>query len=120
VLAGQTIFMLTMFAISSVDNFIHLTLLFAPFAFGRGITDPPLQSLVTRFGTEQTQGRLLGLYQSSISAAMIFGPIWAGFVFYSIAPRATFAFSGLILILSVILAAVLRARHIVPRRQPAA
>lgn len=118
VLAGQFIFMLVMFAISMVGNFYQLTFLFAPFAFARGITDPPLQSLITRFGTEQTQGRLLGLYQSSLSAAMIIGPVWAGFVYQNIAPRATFALSGVILILSVVLAAVLRARHIEPAPQP--
>ncbi len=60
------------------------------FAFGQGVSEPSLQSLVTRFGTRRTSGQLLGFYQSARSLALIFGPIAAGFVFEGISPRATY------------------------------
>lgn len=63
---------------------------FMPFAFGQGVTQPSLQSLMTRFGGRGTGGRLLGVYQSTRSLALIFGPVWAGYVFDGISPRAVF------------------------------
>ncbi len=63
---------------------------FAPFAFGQGVTQPSLQSLMTRYGKRGMGGRLLGYYQAARSLALIFGPVWSGFAFAQISPRSVF------------------------------
>jgi DHA1 family tetracycline resistance protein-like MFS transporter len=106
--AGQVSLMFAMLGITVMTTPIIVTLLIAPFAFGQGISEPNLQSLTTRFGTDRTRGRMLGMYQSARSMAMIIGPVWAGFAFDAISPQAVFlvaaglflvnlGFSGLLL-----------------------
>jgi MFS family permease len=77
---------------------------FMPFAFGQGVTQPSLQSLMTRFGGRGTGGRLLGIYQSTRSLALIFGPIWAGYVFEGISPRAVFMLGAVFMLVATFLA----------------
>jgi DHA1 family tetracycline resistance protein-like MFS transporter len=104
---GQLSLLMGMLGIAFLTRPVLATLLLAPFAFGRGVTEPGLQSLTTRFATESTQGQLLGFYQSARSVALIFGPIWAGYAFESISPRAVFlvgaGFIAINLVLSLIL-----------------
>lgn len=89
-LVGEMAIIIAFLGIVPATSAMVVTALFAPFAFGRGVSEPSLQSLVTRFGTERTRGELLGLYQSSRSLALIVGPIWAGFAFEVISPQAVF------------------------------
>jgi DHA1 family tetracycline resistance protein-like MFS transporter len=77
---------------------------FMPFAFGQGVTQPSLQSLMTRFGGRGTGGRLLGVYQSTRSLALIFGPVWAGYVFDGISPRAVFMVGAAFMLVATFLA----------------
>jgi DHA1 family tetracycline resistance protein-like MFS transporter len=111
VLLGQVILTLSMTGIGLFSTPLLSTLNLAPFAFSRAVTDPSLQSLVTRFGTARTQGRLLGLYQSTLSMATIVGPIWAGWVFQNISPGATYTISGGVLVISVVIAGLLLAQE---------
>jgi len=108
---GFTIFMVAMFVYPLFIDPIMATLLLAPLSFGRAISDPSLQSLVTRFGTDRTRGRLLGIYQSVLSMGFILGPIWGGWVFENVAPSAIFQVGGVIVIPAVILAHVIRTRR---------
>lgn len=111
---GQTVFMATMFILPLSGNPIIVTLFFIPFALGRGISDPSLQSLVTRFGTDRTRGRLLGIYQSALSMGFVFGPIWSGWVFENVSPRLVYPIGGVIVIPAVILSYILRGRKLSP------
>jgi len=43
-----------------------------------------------RFGSKETVGRLLGLFQSAVRLAIILAPIAADFVLEKISPRAVF------------------------------
>ncbi|MFN2153554.1 MAG: hypothetical protein ACK2T5_18275 [Anaerolineales bacterium] len=45
--------------------------------FGSGLSNPSIQSLVTRFQAVAKSGTLLGFYQSARSLALILSPIWA-------------------------------------------
>lgn len=108
---GLSIFMAAMFVYPLFIDPIMATLLLAPLSFGRAISDPSLQSLVTRFGTDRTRGRLLGIYQSALSMGFILGPIWGGWVFENVAPSAIFQVGGVIVIPAVILAHVIRTRQ---------
>lgn len=109
---GQTVFMLTMFTYPLFTNPVLATLMFAPLSFGRAISDPSLQSLVTRFGSDRTRGRLLGIYQSALSLGFIFGPVWGGWALEFISPAAIFQIGGIIVIPAVILAYIIRTRSL--------
>ncbi|HPG28549.1 MAG: MFS transporter [Spirochaetaceae bacterium] len=47
-------------------------------AVGRGLAQPPMMSLVSLNAEERTRGVVLGVFQSSASAARVVGPILAG------------------------------------------
>jgi DHA1 family tetracycline resistance protein-like MFS transporter len=111
-LLGQGALLMAMLGVASVDSAIVVTLLFAPYAFGRGVTEPSLQSLVTRFGHERTRGQLLGLYQSARSLALIIGPVWAGFAFEQISPQAVFYVGAGLVLVGMVLAVMLLRRQI--------
>ncbi|MEM7031169.1 MAG: MFS transporter [Chloroflexota bacterium] len=72
------------------SSMLQVILFAAPISFGIGISQPSLQSLITRFGTDQTRGQLIGLYQAGNNLAFILGPIWAGYVFETISPQAPY------------------------------
>jgi DHA1 family tetracycline resistance protein-like MFS transporter len=108
-LVGQSSLLLALLGLGTVSHPLGVTLLFAPFSFGQGVSEPNLQSLATRFGTPRTRGRLLGLYQSARSLALILSPIWAGFVFETLSPQAVYLIgSGLFLLNLAFAAALLR------------
>lgn len=91
---------------------------FAPFAFGQGVTQPSLQSLMTRYGKRGTGGRLLGYYQAARSLALIFGPVWSGFAFEQISPRSVFlGGAGLMVIATALALYLMRISNIDPVRQ---
>jgi DHA1 family tetracycline resistance protein-like MFS transporter len=81
--------------------------LLAPFAFGQGITEPNLQSLVSRLGSRSERGQLLGFYQASRSLALIGGPIMAGIIFETVSGRAVYWAGGGLVTVALILAFVL-------------
>jgi len=101
-----------MLGIVVTSRAVAVTLLLAPFAFGQGVTEPSLQSLVTRFGDESTRGQLLGLYQSSRSLALIVGPIWAGLAYANISPDAVFVIGSGIIFCALVCALILLRQQI--------
>ncbi|MEJ2737990.1 MAG: MFS transporter [Anaerolineae bacterium] len=105
--------------VATAGSAIVVTLLFAPFAFGRGVSEPSLQSLTTRFGDRRTRGQLLGIYQSARSLALIFGPVWAGYVFEEIGPRAVFWVTGGLILVALALSALLLTLSLPPLRSRA-
>lgn len=109
---GALAFFVSFAGITLIPSAVYATVFLMLFAFARGASDPPLQSLVTRYGTHQNQGRLLGLYQSALSMGLIFGPIWAGFVFQNIAPAAVFRVGAAIVIFSILASMLLHAQPV--------
>jgi DHA1 family tetracycline resistance protein-like MFS transporter len=87
---GEIALLLAFLGIVPTSSPIVFTLLLIPLAFGMGVSQPSLQSLLTRFGTDRTRGQLLGIYQSARSLALIIGPIWAGYAFENISPQTVF------------------------------
>jgi DHA1 family tetracycline resistance protein-like MFS transporter len=100
-LVGQIALMAAMFGIGIIRSPVGVTLLFAPFSFGQGVSEPNLQSLTTRFGSARNRGRLLGLYQSARSMALILSPIWAGFAYEALNPQAVYLISGGLFLLNL-------------------
>jgi DHA1 family tetracycline resistance protein-like MFS transporter len=115
-LLGMGALLVAAIGVASAESAIVVTLLFAPFAFGRGVTEPSLQSLTTRFGDRRTRGQLLGIYQSARSLALIFGPVWAGYAFEAISPRAVFWITGGLILVALALSAVLLTQSLPPLR----
>jgi DHA1 family tetracycline resistance protein-like MFS transporter len=77
------------------------------YALGYSIAWPSLQSMMTRFGSKEMIGKLLGLFQSAFSLALILAPIGAGLIIQNIGPRAVFYDGVWLLALALILAIVL-------------
>jgi DHA1 family tetracycline resistance protein-like MFS transporter len=68
-----------LFAVSIVPWIAVIASIFFP--FGIGIMLPALQALATRAVPDELRGGVLGLYQSSISLAIIFGTASGGWLF---------------------------------------
>jgi DHA1 family tetracycline resistance protein-like MFS transporter len=107
VILGEISLMVGMFGLSRAAHPLAATLLFAPIAFGQGVAEPNLQSILTRFGGERARGQLLGTYQSARNLAFIVGPIWAGYVFQTVSPPSVYAVSALLVLVAAFLAIVL-------------
>jgi len=90
IIMGEIALLVAFLGIVPTSSPIVFTLLLIPLAFGMGVSEPSLQSLLTRFGTDRTRGQLLGIYQSARSLALIIGPIWAGYAFENISPQTVF------------------------------
>jgi DHA1 family tetracycline resistance protein-like MFS transporter len=116
---GQVALVVAALGVATVADAIVVTLLFAPFAFGRGVSEPSLQSLTTRFADERTRGQLLGLYQSARSLALIFGPVWAGYVFEAISPQSVFFVTGGLILVALLIALLLLREELPAGRRPA-
>ena len=107
VIIGELSLMIAMLGLALLTSPILATALFAPLAFGSGVVEPSLQSIISRFGTERTRGQLLGTYQSARSLAFIIGPIWAGYVFQTINPQSVYSISAILVLVAAILAVIL-------------
>lgn len=84
----------------------------AVIALGSGLVNPSLSALVSRLGTSDGQGAVLGVLQSAGALARVFGPASGGVLYQVLGPRAPYA-AG---VLGMLLAAVASLRL----RDPAA
>ncbi len=57
---------------------LTMALVFIPFAAANAISQPSLQSMLSRFSPPEMRGRVLGAFQSSNSLTLVVGPILAG------------------------------------------
>jgi MFS family permease len=64
--------------LASGSSRLLLWLLFALIAVGYGFSGPSVASLISKNATRRLQGEVLGVNQSALSLARIFGPIAAG------------------------------------------
>lgn len=49
-----------------------------PLSIGNAVSQPSLQSIISRFASPETRGRVLGIFQSTNGVTLIIGPIIAG------------------------------------------
>ena len=64
-------------------------------AIGRGLSQPPMTSLVSLAADEASRGLVMGVFQSTASAARIFGPVAAGLLYDLGAPYPYWFAAGL-------------------------
>ncbi|GMR11205.1 MAG: tetracycline resistance MFS efflux pump [Anaerolineae bacterium] len=57
---------------------LTMALVFIPFAAANAISQPSLQSILSRFSPPEMRGRVLGAFQSSNSLTLVIGPILTG------------------------------------------
>ena len=57
---------------------LTMAIVFIPFAASNAISQPSLQSILSRFSPPEMRGRVLGAFQSSNSLTLVIGPILAG------------------------------------------
>jgi len=115
---GEIALLVAFLGIVPTSSPIVFALLLIPLAFGMGVSEPSLQSLLTRFGTDRTRGQLLGIYQSARSLALIIGPIWAGYAFENISPQSVFlGGAGLMVVTLGVAINLLRLNIPAPKKQ---
>jgi DHA1 family tetracycline resistance protein-like MFS transporter len=81
---------------ASVSSHAVLFILLAMVAIGYGFASPSVASLISKRTERRLQGEVLGINQSALSLARIFGPIAAGFAYQSFAPPAAYIGAGLV------------------------
>lgn len=64
-------------------------------AVGRALAQPPMMSLVSLFADERSRGIVMGVFQSSASAARVVGPVVAGLLYDAGDALPYFAAAGL-------------------------
>ncbi len=75
-----------------------------PIAFGVGMLQPTINSLLTQRTDATKVGAILGLSSAFLSLGNIFGPLWGGAAFDFIAPAAPFVIGGAVVAMLVPLA----------------
>jgi DHA1 family tetracycline resistance protein-like MFS transporter len=74
-------------------------------AIGMGLTQPSLNSLISRRAGREDQGEVLGVSQSVGSLSRVLGPAAAGFFFGELGRNAAF-FWGAVLVVAALLVAL--------------
>jgi MFS family permease len=81
---------------ASLSSHATLYLLLALVAIGYGFASPSVASLISKRTDRRLQGEVLGINQSALSLARIFGPIAAGFAYQTCGPTAAYVGAGLV------------------------
>ena len=78
ILVGLGLMAFGFFTVPLPGSVALLMLPLAVAAIGRGISQPPMMSLVSQSADEDARGVVMGVFQSSASAARVVGPLIAG------------------------------------------
>ncbi|HEY1852567.1 MAG TPA: MFS transporter [Candidatus Binataceae bacterium] len=81
---------------ASLSSHAMLYLLLALVAIGYGFASPSVASLISKRTERRLQGEVLGINQSALSLARIFGPIAAGFAYQTCGPATAYVGAGLV------------------------
>jgi len=79
-------------------------------AFGSGINTPSLTSLISRSGSAEEQGGIMGITQSLGGLARVVGPLWGGFTFDVIGFSAPYWTAAILMAGAGLLAAIILRR----------
>ncbi|NOX90432.1 MAG: MFS transporter [Calditrichaeota bacterium] len=78
-------------------------LIVAVIAFGFGMHNPSVASLISKNASADEQGGVLGINQSFSSLGRVIGPIWAGFFFDRFGPGIPFVSAGILILIAMLL-----------------
>jgi DHA1 family tetracycline resistance protein-like MFS transporter len=109
ILAGIAIMLAGMLAVPMTGSWAMMLIPMALLAVGQSLTNPSIQSLVSRVAPADWRGGVLGAAQGAASIGRITGPLWAGLLYERAGHDWPF-FGGAILLVPVFLAALYAAR----------
>lgn len=69
-------------------------------ALGSGLTNPSVSAFVSRCGSAQNQGALLGVLQSAGALGRVVGPAFGGLIYEVVGPSAPYAAAGIGMVLA--------------------
>jgi DHA1 family tetracycline resistance protein-like MFS transporter len=93
-----------MFPMGMLRDLGLLLVLLALVSIGYGLASPSIASLISRRTGQHRQGEVLGVNQSALSMARIFGPIAGASVYGMMGPAAPYMMGGLVAVAALILA----------------
>jgi MFS transporter, DHA1 family, tetracycline resistance protein len=100
---GMILFAIGIAPMASIANLPFLFVLLAMLSGGYGLANPSIASLISRRTEPQLQGEVLGVNQSALALARIFGPIVAGVAYQMLSPATTYVGAGLVALAAFIL-----------------
>ncbi len=118
ILVIATIFLLLgYFLMPLIEHLGLIVVLVGLLAVGAGLYLPAVNALVSKNASDQEQGRIFGIVQSLISAALIVGPILGGILFDTLGSGSPFFVAGFLTIFSLYfsLKVFSRLRHVEKR-----
>ncbi len=96
---GNILTMIGLFLIPFSGNIYYLLGVLIILAFGNGLNNPMVLSLISTNVSRDEQGSVLGINQSLGSLARFFGPVWGGFVYQEFGYQYPFISGAVIMLL---------------------
>jgi MFS family permease len=93
---GMIVLAIGLAPMASVSSHATLLVLLAMVAIGYGFASPSVASLISKRTERRLQGEVLGINQSALSLARIFGPLAAGFAYQGFGPAAAYVGAGIV------------------------
>lgn len=116
VIAGIVVLIAGLLAVPAAGSVWWMLPAMALLAVGQGLSNPSMQSLVSRAVPASWRGATMGSMQSASSMGRILGPVWAGFAFSALGPDWPF-FTGALLLVPALLVAGRAGRISLRRRE---
>lgn len=101
---GLIMLAIGMFPMGMVTNLDALLVLLALVSVGYGLASPSVASLISRRTGQHKQGEVLGVNQSAMSLARIFGPIAGGTIYGMMGPAAPYVAGAIVAVAALVLA----------------
>jgi MFS family permease len=80
IVAGTVARILAFVGVGLSRSPIAAAIAIVPLSIGNSVSQPSLQSIISRFSPPEMRGRILGTFQSTNSLTLIIGPILAGLI----------------------------------------
>jgi DHA1 family tetracycline resistance protein-like MFS transporter len=93
---GMLLLAIGLAPMASLSSHVMLYVLLALVAIGYGFASPSVASLISKRTERRLQGEVLGINQSALSLARIFGPIAAGFAYQMCGPSSAYIGAGVV------------------------
>jgi len=113
ILAGLALMALAFFSVPIPHSVAFLMVPLAVAAVGRGISQPPMMSLVSQSADAASRGVVMGVFQSCASAARVVGPLIAG-ALYDLDQDYPYWLAGALLVIATLTAIHIQDRSRAP------
>jgi len=104
IVLGLVALAIGMFPMGMFANLDGLLVLLALVSMGYGLASPSVASLISRRTGQHRQGEVLGVNQSAMSLARIFGPIAGASIYGMMGPAAPYIGGAIVAVAALVLA----------------